>query len=161
MWICSTIGFFSIVKDQNDANRLLVRARDRVHLERFADQIAANTLRRYMPASTNEDLLPELSRAPAAMLREQIIETPDRDYRFRLRLHHEDVIEQVAKLTKEIDYSNFKDAVASVADKRENTERVGDKNKRFARVPLRDMAYLHALHDVWSVMRRHLGGDHG
>jgi hypothetical protein len=38
MWMITTIGFFSVVQDHDDPDRLLVRARVREDLERLRDE---------------------------------------------------------------------------------------------------------------------------
>lgn len=84
MWLVTTRGFYSIVEDFHDRDRLLVRARVREDLEALAD------------------LVPGL----------EVEETPDRDYRFRASVTREVWASAAAQLAREIDYPNFKNAVA-------------------------------------------------
>lgn len=89
MWICLNDGFFSIVAEHGSEN-LLVRARMRGDVERvFA----------------------------AAMMAEgaSVIETPDRDYRFRTSLSRRAVAETISARARDIDYGNFKDSVRDQA----------------------------------------------
>src|SRR5690349_17537495 len=57
MWLVTTDGFFSAVEDRDDATSVFVRARAREDAQRLADALSA-----------------------------AVIETPDADYRFRVRL---------------------------------------------------------------------------
>jgi len=84
MWVICARGFYSVVENRNRAGELLVRARVREDLEAL------------------RDLLPGVD----------VEETPERDYRFRVSVPHEDWALAVAELAREIDYPNFKDAVA-------------------------------------------------
>jgi hypothetical protein len=88
MWLATTIGFFSIVEKPWDrpARTLTVRTRAKVDLDGF---------RRYCPE-----------------LGEQV-EADDADYRFRAQAPKEAVANALLRLTADIDYDNFKDAVAS------------------------------------------------
>lgn len=93
MWLMTSIGFFSIVQKPADAGdgMLTVRARVREDLEKFAGRLGGA----------------------------EIHETPDNDYRFRLRAPGASVGALVGQLAQEIDYAKFKSAVAS----REGRER--------------------------------------
>ena len=84
MWLITTRGFYSAVEDHQQPGCVLVRARERGDLEALAD------------------LIPRL----------QGEETPDRDYRFRASVEREAWAGAVAQLAREIDYPNFKNAVA-------------------------------------------------
>ena len=84
MWLVTTRGFYSIVEDFRDREGLLVRARVREDLEALAD------------------LVPGL----------EVEETPERDYGFRASVTREVWASAVAQLAREIDYPNFKNAVA-------------------------------------------------
>lgn len=84
MWLVTTRGFYSVVEDFHDRDQLLVRARVREDLEALAD------------------LVPEL----------EVDETPERDYRFRASVPRDVWSEAAAHLVQEIDYPNFKNAVA-------------------------------------------------
>jgi hypothetical protein len=89
MWLITTFGFFSIVEKPEDrgTGHLTVRARVREDLE----QLKAKHL-------------PELG---------AISESRHSDYRFRARATREAVARAMAQVAREIDYDNFKDAVAS------------------------------------------------
>lgn len=84
MWLLTPRGFFSVVADTTDAERVLVRARVCADLEAL------------------RPLLPGL----------EISETATRDYRFRARVERDTWTRAAAALAAEIDYPNFKDAVA-------------------------------------------------
>jgi hypothetical protein len=112
MWIFTVEGFFSIVcasrADRSvDPDLLMVRARRREHLR--------NLQRRFQE-------LREFS----------VIVLPKRDYRCRLIIPKATWIAVSKKLAADLDYSNFKSAVA------ERSRGEGE--------------YLRALHDVWSRM---------
>ena len=84
MWLVTTRGFYSAVEDHGNAGHVLVRARVREDLEALTD------------------LIPGLD----------VHETPGRDYRFRASVTREAWATAVAGLAREIDYPNFKNAVA-------------------------------------------------
>ena len=118
MWIFTTYGFFSAVCARQghgshgqpvNPDRIMVRARVRAHLE---------ALRTRFP-----DLLGDYD----------IQTTPGADYAFRLFVDKRHWSSVVSQLATELDYDNFKSAVA-------------------ARNP--DTGYERALHEVWSVMHR-------
>lgn len=105
MWLLTSIGFFSVVVVEDDPDRLMVRARRREHLEALCER----------------------------HLRDRwIVEGVGTDYPFRVFAPRQDVEEAVAALVAELDYPNFKDAVA---------ERQGV-----------DRAQLYGT--VWSTLRR-------
>lgn len=84
MWLLTDIGFFSIVRKpwDVDAGTLTVRARVKADLE---------TLKvRHLPGAT------------------AIEEDPEADYRFRLRAGEGELGEAVARITRGINYDNFK-----------------------------------------------------
>lgn len=87
MWLVTARGFYSVVADTTDpaGERLLIRARVRSDLEAL------------------RGLLPAL----------EIEETPDRDYRFRARASKRAFAGVVFNLVAEVDYPNFKNAVAA------------------------------------------------
>ena len=99
MWIFTTIGFFSVVEDPEHPNTLKIRARAREDLEALRD--------RYLP-----DL--------------EIVESSNTDYRFRAFVHRDEWEHAARSLAADIDYPNFKSAVA----KRQGHSRAG----RYARV---------------------------
>ena len=84
MWLLTTRGFYSVVADLDDADRLLVRAR-------VEDDLLA--LRDLLPA-----IDPWLDR--------------DADYPWRAKVSREDWAAVAAALAGEIDYRDFKNAVA-------------------------------------------------
>jgi hypothetical protein len=88
MWLLTTTGFYSIVRKPRDreAGTLTVRARARADL----DALRA----RYLPALGD------------------IVESETTDYRFRAQAPQAAVAEAVRRAVADIDYDNFKDAVA-------------------------------------------------
>jgi len=104
MWVITTHGFYSVVADLEDPAKVLVRARA------HGDLVALSALVSNL----------------------QIVETPDADYRWRARVDRTAWARAVTRIAEEVDYPNFKSAVA---------ERQG-----WARAEL--------LHDVWSTLRR-------
>jgi hypothetical protein len=87
MWLLTTFGFFSVVARQSDPSTLQVRARDRKDLETFRERYLGDTER-------------------------EILELAGTDYEYRLYASHEEVASAVAAAIGDIDYSNFKSAVA-------------------------------------------------
>ena len=85
MWIFTTIGFFSVVADADHPRMLKIRARTRADLE---------GLRRWH--------LPDI----------EIAETHHTDYRYRAFVHRDEWIHAAQSLAAEVDYPNFKHAVA-------------------------------------------------
>lgn len=120
MWLFTKYGFFSIVcaagKDKKPNRRkAMVRARTRAHLE---------ALKRRFPK----------------LLRGRIIETEKTDYGFRILIPKNKATALAAALMREIDYGNFKSAVAETHDGTGLDE---------------DMkAYEKALHAVWAEMAK-------
>lgn len=114
MWLLTEFGFFSIVSPHEPEKRdqLLVRARQRGDLEAFAVRLTESG---------------ELDAPPA------VIETPDRDYRFRLYAPKAMVTDVIATAVDDIDYTNFK-------------ARVADDNAPRAKL----------YEKVWSVLRAEL-----
>ncbi len=105
MWLFTTFGFFSVVQ-KKAGETLTVRARDRADLDRLRAR-----------------LLPELGPTE---------EWTGTDYAFRATAPREAVARAMAKLVDELDYRNFKNAVAAELG------------------PGRADLY----HDVWDVMMR-------
>ena len=91
MWLVTTIGFFSIAQKTKDrgTDMLTVRARVRADLERLRE--------RYLPGLG------------------EIAPTPDRDYAFRARVSRQELAEAMGRIVADIDYPNFKSAVAQEA----------------------------------------------
>ena len=85
MWLFTTIGFFSVVADASHPDTLKIRARAR-------EDLAALRARH----------LPDI----------EIIETAHTDYRFRALVHRDDWLHAAEALARDIDYPNFKSAVA-------------------------------------------------
>ena len=83
MWLITTRGY-SAVEDHQQPGCVRVRARAHEDLTALAD------------------VIPSLV----------VEETPDRDYRFRASVAREAWASAVAQLAREIDYPNFKNAVA-------------------------------------------------
>lgn len=104
MWLITTQGFYSVVADHDDPDRVLIRARTERDLQALGRQI------------------PNLV----------VVETPGGDYAWRAYVSREDWERAAAELAAEIDYPNFKAAVAA---------RQGAKRARL---------YL----ELWSALRR-------
>src|SRR5436190_22648016 len=85
MWLFTTQGFYSVVAHRRDPDRLLVRARAREDLEALRDQI------------------PDL----------RIFSDAHADYRWRAVVTRAEWVAAIAQLATEIDYENFKNAVAA------------------------------------------------
>ncbi|MEJ7786397.1 MAG: hypothetical protein WKF96_16460 [Solirubrobacteraceae bacterium] len=85
MWLFTTQGFFSAVQKRDEPGTLLVRSRVREDAERLVATVGNGT----------------------------VIETPERDYRFRVELPAKAWAEYVAAAATDIDYPNFKSAVAA------------------------------------------------
>jgi hypothetical protein len=85
MWIASTIGFFSVVQDRKDQDRLVVRSRVASDLDRLRDT--------YLPTLSDTET------------------SDDRDYRYRGRVSKSDLGMAIFDLIGAIDYHNFKDEV--------------------------------------------------
>lgn len=88
MWIYTKNGFYSVVQDKNDPDYLIVRARVKGDLEALCEGLGFNTT---------------------------IKETPDNDYRYRIKMPRVMVSHLVSLSVSEINYPNFKD---SISDKR-------------------------------------------
>ena len=112
MWLITTDGFYSVVQKRGE-ERLSVRARVGADLDRLRE--------RYMPALS------------------KTLETPEGDYRYRAWISRDELAEGLARVARDVTYSNFKDEV-------------GRKD------PERERAY----HDVWEVLGRlQPGGPYG
>ncbi len=119
MWVFTRYGFYSAVCARQgdgrhgsavDPDRVMVRARVRVHLE--------NLRRRF----------------PELLGRCEVQESPRTDYRYRLFADKRAWARVVEGLAEEMDYDNFKAAVA--------------RHEGGALTP-----YGRSLHEVWGVMR--------
>ncbi|SRR5579885_3584294 len=89
MWVFTTRGFFSAVEDTNSykPGRVLVRGRvkkDMDNLRALAHDLGFDT---------------------------HLEETPDRDYRYRVRMKKSVWAKLMARMAEEIDYPNFKKTV--------------------------------------------------
>ena len=84
MWLFTTQGFYSVVAHRRDPDKLLVRGRAREDLEALREQI------------------PEL----------RIFSDESADYRWRAVVTRAEWVAALAQLATEIDYDNFKSAVA-------------------------------------------------
>jgi hypothetical protein len=97
LWIATTIGFFSIVEKPWDKENgtLTVRARVREDLEKF----------KAICLQKDEENANFFKSAP-------IVEDMKADYLYRLQLPFWAVQEVLSELISDIDYDNFKNAVA-------------------------------------------------
>lgn len=84
MWLFTTFGFFSVVQKPGETN-LTIRSRVRSDLDRLRQK--------YLP-----------SLGP-------VVEHGGTDYQYRAKASHTDLAEAMAKMVKDIDYGNFKNAV--------------------------------------------------
>jgi hypothetical protein len=85
MWLFTSIGFFSVVEDEEHPGALKIRARAREDLGALQDHY-----------------LPDL----------EIVRTEHTDYRFRAVVARDEWAHAAQALAADIDYSNFKAAVA-------------------------------------------------
>lgn len=85
MWLFTRYGFLSVVRDVNNAGRVLIRARRRDHLERLCGRFGLTAAK--------------------------IQETPENDYPFRLFVGRAVWIGVAWAMAEDIDYGNFKDEV--------------------------------------------------
>jgi hypothetical protein len=90
MWLCTTLGFFSIVK-KGQPGEWQVRARVKHDLENLLS---------------------------TAKLNLEIIVSPNADYRFRIVLEHDQLLAVFSVLAGSIDYGNFKDEIGRRKDQR-------------------------------------------
>ena len=95
MWLFTRYGFYSVVLDKADANRLQVRARIRGDLERL------RTFARQLADVEMDPLIP----------------TPDGDYAFRCIIARDAWIKVAAALAGDIDYPNFKNQTHGEGDR--------------------------------------------
>ena len=84
MWLFTTEGFFSVVADREDPDRLLVRARSQDDIEAL------------------HRLLPEIE--PFSL--------EHSDYRWRAYVSRADWQSAMSQLVEELDYENFKNALS-------------------------------------------------
>jgi hypothetical protein len=93
MWLVTDRGFYSVVDKGDREGFFCIRARVRQDLENLFE---LDSLANYV---------------------DEVIETDNSDYRFRVYVRREDWIAAVADLAGRIDYSNFKSEVARVQGK--------------------------------------------
>ncbi len=105
MWLFTKHGFFSVTQSTQRRDLIQIRAR--------AEKDLASLKAAY----------PHLDRSP-------IIETPQADYRWRLVVQRWKWETVAAKLTSDIDYSNFKGKIATIENQRDKCG---------------------MLHDIWSL----------
>lgn len=94
MWLFTKYGFYSTVTAHGDINKIMVRSRDKKHLENLID------------------------RFPTSLAPCKILTTKDTDYKYRIIVNGilwSDVVEDMAL---EIDYSNFKNEATKLGDKK-------------------------------------------
>ena len=120
MWIFTRYGFYSIASASRpdgslDNQSVMVRARCRAHLR---------SLQKRFPALAVGDIL----------------EWPNRDYRYRLIIPKASWTEIMGQLAQEQEWSNFKNEAAKYQGKS-------------------GRGYVDALHDVWGVMHRLQEGE--
>lgn len=84
MWLFTRTGFYSVVDDPTKPHHFLVRARVQADLERLAAEAGVDAA---------------------------VIETPTRDYRFRMHFHKADFVKAMVDQMMELDYTNVKDAI--------------------------------------------------
>ncbi len=86
MWIFTKYGFYSIVQDNNDKNLFKVRARKKEDLEELQKKVDGISLFK-------------------------IHKDERADYRFRIFITSEKLVEIMVMFSTSIDYSNFKDSI--------------------------------------------------
>jgi hypothetical protein len=91
MWICSKLGFFSIVK-KGESGTWQIRARCETDLKGLLN---------------------------AASLSKEIISTPHADYAFRAVVGHDELERVFAALGNSIDYPNFKSCIGALPGQRD------------------------------------------
>lgn len=89
MWIFTNFGFFSVVQNYENADRLVVRARSRGDLESLI-------------TSHGNDL---------GITLKDINTNDSSDYRYRIHVDRAKWAVVMLKITNDIDYTNFKDSV--------------------------------------------------
>ena len=111
MWIASKLGFFSVVAHKSEPETTQIRARVRQDLVNLLAHHGRSKKGQATP----------------------IIETLDSDYRFRIIVPKKTATKMVEEMARDIDYPNFKTAIAGLPDQREK---------------------LHAYHEIWHSMAR-------
>jgi len=95
MWIISQHGFYSIVRDRDNATRFLVRGRVRSDLENLKK---------------------------LAGFEGSVLKTPEADYHYRIIVDEKEVPRIMNCLANTIDYPNFK---GRIANRKDQVERLG------------------------------------
>jgi hypothetical protein len=88
MWIFTTSGFVSAVRNPNDRT-IIVRSRDHASLVQISKQSGV-----------------------------KISQTPLADYPYRIEIGHDQFVSWISQIAGEIDYFNFKNEVATTRGKR-------------------------------------------
>jgi hypothetical protein len=99
MWICSTLGYFSIVQSDRDSNAFLVRTRT----ARDLDTLKA-----------------------AVGIDKEIIVRPNTDYAARIIVNGEELGRIFSTLQSSIDYSNFKNTIYATPSQKDKSESYGE-----------------------------------
>ena len=99
MWICSTLGYFSIVQSDRDSDAFLVRARTAKDLDVLKSAVG---------------------------LEEEIIVIPNTDYAARLIVTGDKLAKIFAVLQSSIDYSNFKNKIYATPSQKDKYESYGE-----------------------------------
>jgi hypothetical protein len=99
MWLQTKYGFYSVVEHNDDLQILMVRARSRDDLVNLCE-LADAVRRDYKSASVE------------GFDTDKIVHTPQADYHWRLIVPRQAWMELSLRLMTEIDYGNFKNAVA-------------------------------------------------
>lgn len=111
MWLFTKRGFYSIVRKSDDEWH--VRARAKKDLENLLALVGA---------------------------KHKVHRSVDADYRWRIVCGTADARQMIARLSEDIDYSNFKGKIAATPDQ-------ADK--------------LRAYHDIWGIMYDYQCGQNG
>ena len=109
MWIATKFGFYSIVQTRQNNNQFMVRARAQKDLENLKESLST-------------------------LKNTEIKVTKDADYHFRMIISVEDLNQLMLFFAKEVDYTNFKDKVYTIANQKDK---------------------LPSYHDIWSTMYRY------
>lgn len=86
MWIATEHGWFSIVRSHENRRQMLVRARDKQHIDNILQ---------YMDWRAKYE----------------IIDTPNNDYPYRIIVESDDATDMISDMAEDINYSNFKEHV--------------------------------------------------
>lgn len=124
MWIISTDGFLSVVEHRTDHSLVLVRARDKRHLENLLEYVPdqIETKRKYMPRTVTK-------------VDKAIVDTTNSDYRYRITIPKRAMALAAQKMVLAVNYPNFKNAAA-------------------VRKGRTSQGFVNALHDVWDAFAK-------